>query len=133
MSDTTLSLFDRLAKKGKREILDLDGDKVEIVEMSFSEREQLGKLHSRRQGEDEDSLSLVFIRMLVYNCCYVPGTKDRVFASAAQVGDLPQDVAVQLAERVRDLNGLNARPVLEPDPDVEEEMIHEPTDAEKNA
>jgi hypothetical protein len=129
-SNTTQpSLFAQLAKLGTREVVDLGGVKVEIVETSFNDRAKLGKI--QHSGEDEETIGTLFLRALIYACCYAPGTSDKAFSSPEQVGELPMALLLQIAEHAKRINGLSVKPELAPDPDAEE-SIHEPSEAEKN-
>lgn len=126
---TTPSLFAQLAAMGAREIVTFNGVKIEIVEMSFAARSALAKIHSA--DGDAEEIGQLFICAILRACCYVPDTKDKVFTSDEQIGELPLALALQLAEHAKRINGLTAKPEVTPDPDAEE-AIHQPNEAEKN-
>jgi hypothetical protein len=130
-SNTTPSLFAQLAKVGKREIVDIEGIKIEIVEMSFGERSKLAELHDKHKGQEGSGAGIAFMRIIIHRCCYAPGTNDRLCATEESVGDLPHAIATTLFEHAKRVNGMGVVEPLEPDPDAEE-PIHEPSEAEKN-
>lgn len=112
-----------LARAGKREIVEVAGLKIEVVEMSFGARAKIGQFV-------DDGPTLV--RHVIRSCCYEPGTANLLFADDELVDMLPGAAGQHLAEVAYRLSGMSkAQEALEPDPDVETSES-EPSEAEKN-
>lgn len=113
-----------LARAGKREVVEVVGLKVEVVELSFGARAKLGQI----AGEGGATI----VRHVIRASCYEPGTANLLFADDELVDMLPGPAAQQLAETAYRLSGMGkTEEALEADPDVET-SASEPSEAEKN-
>lgn len=113
-----------LARAGKREVVEVVGLKVEVVELSFGARAKLGQL------ANEGGVTIV--RHVIRSCCYEPGTANLLFVDDDLVDMLPGPAAQLLAEVAYRLSGMSkTEEALPADPDVET-SASEPSEAEKN-
>lgn len=113
-----------LARAGKREIVEFDGLKVEVVELSFGARTKFAQL------AEEGGVAIM--RFIIRTCCYEPGTAHLIFVDDELVDMLPGPAAQLLAETAYRLSGMNKKQeALPADPDVET-SASEPSEAEKN-
>lgn len=113
------ALFARAAGVEK---VTIAGVEMEIIEMSFGVRAGLDKY-------SDDGVQAM--REMLKASCYRPGSVERILDDEL-IDMLPQGEVMRLFGIVKRLNGMDAKPTLAPDPEVEQ-SVHEPSEAEKNA
>jgi hypothetical protein len=110
-----------LARAGGVEHVEINGLKIDVVELSFAARQQLGKI----EGGDE------LMRVAIRAACYYPGTA-QLMMDDEMISLMPMSVLTKLFEAIKRTSGIGTQEPLEPDPAIEV-GIHEPSEAEKNA